>query len=80
MNHIINQEVINQIQLSYIGKPLAIFILGPNGGGKSTLRNYLNLSEIQTNIDPNILNRIYHRQYPQNYQIVATKTALKMYA
>ena len=80
MNHIINREVINQIQLSYTDKPLAIFILGPNGSGKSTLRYYLNLSEIQTNIDPDVLNRIYYRLYPENYQRVATKAALKMYA
>ena len=79
MNQIINQEIVNQIQLSYENIPLAVFLLGPNGSGKSSLRNYLNLSDIQTNIDPDVLNRIYKTKYPINYQLEAGKQALKMY-
>ncbi|MBX9597621.1 MAG: hypothetical protein K2X04_03485, partial [Burkholderiales bacterium] len=37
MNHIINQEIINQIQLNYDNIPLAVFLLGTNGSGKSSL-------------------------------------------
>ncbi len=79
MNHIINQEIINQIQLNYDNIPLAVFLLGTNGSGKSSLRNYLNLSDIQTNIDPDVLNRIYKAKFPRTYQIEAGKQALKMY-
>ncbi len=79
MNHIINQEIINQIQLNYDNIPLAVFLLGTNGSGKSSLRNYLNLSDIQTNIDPDVLNRIYKAKFPRSYQIEAGKQALKMY-
>lgn len=79
MNHIINQEIINQIQLNYDNIPLAVFLLGTNGSGKSSLRNYLNLSDIQINIDPDVLNRIYKAKFPRNYQIEAGKQALKMY-
>lgn len=79
MNHIINQEIINQIQLNYDNIPLAVFLLGTNGCGKSSLRNYLNLSDIQTNIDPDVLNRIYKAKFPRTYQIEAGKQALKMY-
>lgn len=79
MNSIINQQIINQIQLDYQNTPLAVFLIGTNGSGKSSLRNYLNLSDIQTNIDPDVLNKIYRIKYPDNYQIVAAKQALKMY-
>jgi predicted ABC-type ATPase len=79
MNDIINQQIINQIQLHYDAIPLAVFLVGANGSGKSSLRNYLNLSDIQTNIDPDVLNRVYRAKYPDNYQIEAGKQALKMY-
>lgn len=79
MNHIVNQQIINQIQLHYENIPLAVFLVGTNGSGKSSLRNYLNLSDIQTNIDPDVLNRVYRNKYPDNYQIEAGKQALKMY-
>ncbi len=79
MNDIINQEIINQVQLTYENIPLAVFLLGTNGSGKSSLRNYLNLSDIQTNIDPDVLNRIYKNKYPQTYKVEAGKQALKMY-
>ena len=80
VNHIINQELINQIQISYETVPLSVFLIGTNGCGKSSLRNYLNLSDIQTNIDPDMLNRLYKSKYPANYQTLAAKQALKMYA
>ena len=38
MNQIINQEIVNQIQLSYENIPLAVFLLGPNGSGKGEVR------------------------------------------
>lgn len=79
MNHTINQQIINQIQLHYENIPLAVFLVGTNGSGKSSLRNYLNLSDIQTNIDPDVLNRVYRAKYPDSYQIEARKQALKMY-
>lgn len=79
MNHIINQEIIKQIQLDYNNIPLAVFLLGTNGSGKSSLRNYLNLSDIQSNIDPDVLNRIYQAKYPKTYPIESGKQALKMY-
>ncbi|MDQ5921211.1 MAG: hypothetical protein QG673_1267 [Pseudomonadota bacterium] len=79
MNQIINQEIIKQIQPNYNDIPLAIFLLGTNGSGKSSLRNYLNLSNIQTNIDPDVLNRIYAIRYPHTYQIESARQALKMY-
>ncbi len=79
MNHIINQQIVNQIQLRYDNIPLAVFLVGTNGSGKSSLRNYLNLSDIQSNIDPDVLNRIYRAKYPDNYPIEAGKQALKMY-
>lgn len=79
MNHIINQQIINQIQLHYDNIPLAVFLVGTNGSGKSSLRNYLNLSDIQTNIDPDVLNRVYRAKYPDTYQVEAGKQALKMY-
>lgn len=79
MNHIVNQQIINQIQLHYENIPLAVFLVGTNGSGKSSLRNYLNLSDIQINIDPDVLNRVYQARYPDNYQIEAGKQALKMY-
>ena len=79
MNHLINQEIINQIQLNYDNIPLAVFLLGTNGSGKSSLRNYLNLSDIQTNIDTDVLNQIYKTKFPKTYQIEAGKQALKMY-
>lgn len=59
--------------------PLAVFLVGSEGSGRSTLRNYLNLSEIQTNIDPDLLNRIFKAKYPKNYQIEAAKQALQMH-
>ncbi len=79
MNRVINQEIINQIQINYDKIPLAIFLLGTNGCGKSSLRNYLNLSDIQTNIDPDMLNRIFMTKYPHTYPIESAKQALKMY-
>lgn len=79
MNNQINQQIINQIQLDYINIPLAVFLIGTNGCGKSSLRNYLNLADIQTNIDPDVLNRIYKNKYPKTYQIESAKKALKMY-
>ena len=79
MNSIINQQIVEQIQLKYDKTPLAVFLVGTNGSGKSSLRNYFNLSDIQSNIDPDILNRIYRTSYPQTYQVEAGKKALKMY-
>jgi len=79
VNHTINQQIINQIQLHYENIPLAVFLVGTNGSGKSSLRNYLNLSDIQTNIDPDVLNRVYRTKYPDTYQVEAGKQALRMY-
>jgi predicted ABC-type ATPase len=79
MNQIINQPIIDQVQLDYKNIPLAVFLVGTNGCGKSSLRNYLNLSDIQTNIDPDLLNRIYQGKFPHSYQIEAGKQALRMY-
>lgn len=79
MNDIINQQIIAPIQLRYDNIPLAVFLVGTNGSGKSSLRNYLNLSDIQTNIDPDVLNRVYRAKYPDSYQVEAGKQALKMY-
>ncbi len=70
MNHIINQQIVEQIQLDYQNTPLAVFLIGTNGSGKNSLRNYLNLTDIQTNIDPDVLNRIYRNKYPQTSQNV----------
>lgn len=75
----INQQIIEPIQLRYDNIPLAVFLVGTNGSGKSSLRNYLNLSDIQSNIDPDVLNRVYRAKYPQTYQVEAGKRALKMY-
>lgn len=75
----LNQAIIDQIQLDYKNIPLAVFLIGTNGSGKSTLRRYLNLAEIQTNIDPDLLNRIFMAKNPNNYQICAAKHALTMY-
>lgn len=79
MNQIINQEIIKSIQIYYNNTPLVIFLLGNNGSGKSSLRNYLNLSDIQTNIDPDALIKIYKYKYEANYQLKASKQALQMY-
>lgn len=79
INSVINQEIIKQIQLNYANIPLVVFLLGTNGSGKSSLRNYLNLSDIQSNIDPDVMNRIYSAKYPQAYHIEAGRQALKMY-
>ena len=79
MNNIINQQIINQIQLDYKNTPLAVFLIGTNGSGKSSLRRYLDLSDIQSNIDPDVLNKIYKSKYPNSYQIDAARQALKMY-
>lgn len=80
MKHILNQAVIDQIQPNYKHQPLACFLIGANGSGKSTLRNYLNLSEIQTNIDPDALNRIAKYQHKENYQLYASKQALRLFS
>ena len=80
LNRIINQEVINPIQIDYTTTPLAVFLLGTNGSGKSSLRNYLNLSDIQTNIDPDTLNRVFISKYPTTYQVQPARQALKMYS
>lgn len=80
MNHIINQEIVNQIQIKYDNIPLAVFLIGANGCGKSSLRKYLNLSDIQMNIDPDILNRINKVKFPDNYQIESAKQALRIFA
>ncbi|WP_119328544.1 hypothetical protein [Cysteiniphilum halobium] len=58
MNTTINHFVMQSIQASDDNAPIAIFLLGANGSGKSSLRAYLDLSNIQTNIDPDALNRI----------------------
>ncbi len=79
MNKIINQQIIDQVQIDYNNIPLAVFLVGTNGCGKSSLRSYLNLSDIQTNIDPDFLNKIYQGKYPRCYQIEAGKQAIKMY-
>lgn len=79
MNHHKNQQMIDTIQLDYNNIPLAVFLIGTNGSGKSSLRNYLNLTDIQTNIDPDVLNKIYKTKYPQTYYIESAKQALKMY-
>ncbi len=80
MNHNINKEVINNIQVSYLNVPLAIFLIGPNGSGKSTLRKYLDLSDIQTNIDPDMLNKIYlSNPLNKNNLFDSSKHALRMY-
>lgn len=79
MNSTINKQIIEPIQLRYDNIPLAVFLVGTNGSGKSSLRNYLNLSDIQSNIDPDVLNRVYRAKYPQTYQVEAGRRALKMY-
>ena len=78
-NHAINNEIVGQIQLKYNKIPLAVFLLGTNGSGKSSLRNYLNLTDIQTNIDPDVLNRIYQVKYPHSFEIEAARQAIYMY-
>lgn len=42
-----NKVLIEPIQIQYDHMPIAIYLLGANGSGKSILRNYLNLSDIQ---------------------------------
>ena len=60
-------------------QPIAIFLLGANGSGKSSLRKYLDLSDIQTNIDPDLLNKIALNRGIGDYLVAASKQALKMY-
>jgi predicted ABC-type ATPase len=79
MNNRQNQILVDQMQPNYENFPLAIFLIGANGSGKSTMRNYLNLTEIQTNIDPDVLNRICKKRYPKTYQIESARQALVMY-
>ena len=40
---------------NYSKQPIAIFLIGTNGSGKSSLRHYLDLSSITTNLDPDDL-------------------------
>ena len=86
MNTNLNHFIVQSIQ---IGKgetffaptiqPVAIFLLGTNGSGKSSLRAYLDLSNIQTNIDPDALNRIARLKCKNNPLIFASKQALQLY-
>ena len=80
MNNTINQTLIDKIQLNYDKTPLAVFLIGANGSGKSTLRNYLNLADIQTNIDPDVLNRIVKIEWSDTFQIESARLALNMYS
>ncbi len=79
MNSNLNHSVISQTQISHTDKPLAVFLLGADGSGKSSLREYLNLSSIQTNIDPDALNRIAKNTHNENYLLFASKQALTMF-
>ena len=65
-----------EFQFSYDKQPIAVFLLGANGSGKSSLRRILNLSDINTNIDPDLLNKAYQNKYPDTYIIEAAKEAL----
>ena len=44
------------------------------------LRSFLNLAEIQTNIDPDALNRIAKYKHADNHLIFASKQALRLYS
>lgn len=79
IDHTKNQTLINQIQVDYQKQPAAIFLVGGNGGGKSSLRKYLDLSDIQMNIDPDSLNRILKQSDPKHYLIKSARQALQMY-
>lgn len=74
-----NQEIINKIQLNYNQIPVGVFLLGTNGSGKSSLRRYLDLSDIQSNIDPDMLNRAYKNKFPNTYTIESARKALSLY-
>ncbi|WP_440617586.1 zeta toxin family protein [Cysteiniphilum sp. 6C5] len=79
MNTTINHFVTQSIQVSSESEPVAIFLLGANGSGKSSLRAYLDLSNIQTNIDPDALNRIATLKNKDNPLIFASKQAIALY-
>ncbi|GGF87800.1 MULTISPECIES: zeta toxin family protein [Cysteiniphilum] len=79
MNTTINHFVMQSIQVSADNAPIAIFLLGANGSGKSSLRAYLDLSNIQTNIDPDALNRIAMLKNKDNPLIFASKQAITLY-
>lgn len=79
MNITINHFVMQSIQVSSDNVPVAIFLLGANGSGKSSLRAYLDLSNIQTNIDPDALNRIAMLKNKHNPLIFASKQAITLY-
>ncbi|WP_119344488.1 zeta toxin family protein [Facilibium subflavum] len=79
MNHTLNQAVIDKIQPDYQYQPLAVFLIGANGSGKSSLRKYIDLSDIQTNIDPDALNKITRLKQGKDDVIYASKQALLMY-
>ncbi|WP_192483900.1 MULTISPECIES: zeta toxin family protein [Cysteiniphilum] len=79
MNTTINHFVMQSIQVSADNAPIVIFLLGANGSGKSSLRAYLDLSNIQTNIDPDALNRIAMLKNKDNPLIFASKQAITLY-
>lgn len=80
MNTNLNHYIISKIQLNYSEQPVAVFLLGANGSGKSSLRSFLNLAEIQTNIDPDALNRIAKYKHADNHLIFASKQALSLFS
>lgn len=79
MNTTINQFVVKSIQINLKHQPVAVFLLGANGSGKSSLRSYLDLADIQTNIDPDALNRIAKLRYHEHHLLFASKQAIKLY-
>jgi predicted ABC-type ATPase len=79
MHHHLNHAIISQVQIDYTHQPVAVFLLGANGSGKSSLRSYLDLSDIQTNIDPDALNRIAKYRAKDNYLMFASKQAIRLF-
>ncbi len=80
MNTNLNHSIISKIQINYTHQPIAVFLIGTNGSGKSSLRTFLNLAEIQTNIDPDALNRIAKYSRAANHLIYASKQALRLFS
>ena len=80
MNTNLNHFIISSVQINYSKQPVAVFLLGANGSGKSSLRSYLNLADVQSNIDPDSLNRIAKYACKQNHQIYASKQAIRLFA
>ena len=80
MNTNLNHFIISRVQINYSHQPVAVFLLGANGSGKSSLRSYLNLADVQSNIDPDSLNRIAKYSHKDNHFIFASKQAIRLFA